>query len=107
MTAVLAFHDLGDSPGVSITHLTETRFRRHLDALRALGRPFVELKHLLNDDAQPASLHITLDDGFSSQLSAAGAVLAPVDIPATAFVVTGCVGAGAAWAVLPSFARRA
>jgi peptidoglycan/xylan/chitin deacetylase (PgdA/CDA1 family) len=97
MRAILTYHSI-DTSGSPIS-VSPAAFRRHIEHLVRTGVAIVSVDALLADRASDRSaVALTFDDGFANLATEALPLLADRGLPATIFVVTGCVGATNRWA---------
>lgn len=75
--------------------VTPEHFAEHLEVIRRVATP-VSLRHLVatqrDGSLDDRTLAVTFDDGYVDNLTAATALLARADIPATVYVTTGPTG---------------
>lgn len=95
---ILNYHRLTESrdfidPRFLSFTLAQEAFTCHLQLVRRLGLPVVDLSNMhLADPAAPLSVAITFDDGHSSDLQHAVPALRAFGFPATFFPVTDHIG---------------
>lgn len=92
---VLMYHSVAevDSDPWSLS-VTPRHFAEHLEVLRKRSYPMQlqQLTQTLQDGACPqGAVAITFDDGYANNLHNAKPLLERYDIPATVFVIAGCV----------------
>lgn len=102
---VLCYHavsDLSDDAVLGDYGVEPAMLARQLDDLRAAGCQFVSADEVLawfdsGEPLPPRAVLLTFDDCYRDLLDAARTVLAPRQIPALAFAVSGLVGRENAW----------
>lgn len=91
----LMYHHLVEDPAqVGVWTTTPENLRENLSDLRELGYLPLSLEDYAAENYDPVQDYfiVTFDDGYKSNLTLALPVLEEMDIPASIFVVTGCVG---------------
>jgi len=88
---VLMYHHLSDKPN-PVTTVTPERFREQMTALKDAGYHAVTVRQLIAYVTEGASLpdkpiFITLDDGYTSNLTEAAPILEELGLCATVFVI--------------------
>ena len=96
---ILLYHSVSDQPSEFIAPYTVTpaAFRRHLDAIAAIGATTLTVSDLLaaraNDTVPERPVLVTFDDGYLDTLTVAAPELAERGMSSTVYVTTGVVGA--------------
>jgi peptidoglycan/xylan/chitin deacetylase (PgdA/CDA1 family) len=98
---VLGYHRVADERRDPLGLCTPPAvLERHLQAIRRYGEP-VRLIDLAvatrNGRPPPGAVAVTFDDGYADLLSIAKPLLERYEIPATVFIVTGCLGGEFWW----------
>jgi peptidoglycan/xylan/chitin deacetylase (PgdA/CDA1 family) len=89
---ILCYHTVG-MPKMGLNDVSLQRIRRQLEMARIAGYRFVPASELVAEPTDPAPgdrrLALTFDDGFRSILTTVEPLLRELDIPWTAFIVSG------------------
>jgi peptidoglycan/xylan/chitin deacetylase (PgdA/CDA1 family) len=97
---ILGYHrvaDAGSDPrGMCVS---PRHFEQHLEVIRRVAFPVTldELVRGLPGELPPRALALTFDDGYADVLQRAQPLLELYQLPASVFVVTGCVGSRFPW----------
>lgn len=96
---ILLYHAVDDTG--SFLSVPPATFRRHMEAVRASGRPVLDCATLARQIAAGGvprgAVCITFDDGYRSVAEAAWPVLRDLGLPATMFVPSRLMGDRARW----------
>lgn len=99
---ILMYHRIAET-GAGVRrpswNVTPRRFREQLESLLAKGYQVWPLQRIIDYSANAKELPekvtaITFDDGYENVFLDAWPVLRELEVPATIFVVTGCIGSG-------------
>ena len=96
---ILLYHSVSDQPSAFIAPYTVTSatFRRHLDAVAAIGATTLTVSDLLaalaGGTLPERPVLVTFDDGYLDTLTTAAPELAERGMTSTVYVTTGVVGA--------------
>jgi peptidoglycan/xylan/chitin deacetylase (PgdA/CDA1 family) len=103
-TAILMYHSVSSSTTAGFRRLTvdPSLFDEHIAALAEADVSFRRVREVparlaAADDRARATVAISIDDGLADLASGAAPALAARGVPATAFIPTAYVGAGASW----------
>jgi peptidoglycan/xylan/chitin deacetylase (PgdA/CDA1 family) len=93
---ILLYHRIADlSPDPFDLAVSPGNFSEHLEVLRQHARP-TRLRQLVEGLVEcrrfPRSVVVTFDDGYADNLHAARPLLDRLDVPATAFIASSCLG---------------
>ncbi|OGC78508.1 MAG: hypothetical protein A2145_02200 [candidate division Zixibacteria bacterium RBG_16_40_9] len=94
---ILAYHKIGPKFDLSVVYQSQKQFSGQLKFLQAEGYRFVSLEEAFQKSFPEKALALTFDDGYENIYTTAFPVLQELDIPATAFMVTGFVGKYNSW----------
>jgi glycosyltransferase involved in cell wall biosynthesis len=111
-TPILLYHAISASTAAAGPFvMSAARFEAHMNWIRRLGYQPISLEHYLQCRREhrfpaPRSVVVTFDDGYADNYDHAYPILRRLEIPATMFLVSGCVGHANQWSTRGALAQR-